>query len=91
MIPSFQLVHPGARAAIGAIAVAAAGAFGYQVFVPFSDTTAFQRAAGPDGTGLGPHGAAHANARTGRAWHEQAETRRRAAASAPLTVAHAAR
>lgn len=87
MIPSFQLVHPSARAAIGAIAVAAACAFGYQLFVSFSDTTALQRAAGPDGTGLGSRGAAYANARTGRAWPEQLEARRQAAASAPLTVA----
>lgn len=90
MAPQFHILHPGARAAVGAVGALAALAFGVQLFVDFSDASALQRAAGPSGTELGAAGLVHATARTGRAWPDRAAARRLAGVPASPPVAAAA-
>jgi hypothetical protein len=78
----FRILHPAERALVGSLAVAGAAVCGYVVFVSFSDATALQRAAGPQGTHLGARGSELVLARTGRDWRGRGLERRATAARA---------
>ena len=82
--PRYQIGHPLARIALGSTVAIAVLSAGFDVFVPFSDLSAQQLAAGPHATSTGNTPAPVVLARTGRSWGAAAEERQAAASSAPV-------
>ena len=82
--PRYEIGHPLARIALGSTVAVAVLGVGFYVFVPFSDLSAQQLAAGPRATSAGNTPAPAVLARTGRSWGAAAEERQAAAASAPI-------
>ena len=80
----YQIGHPLTRIALGSTVAIAVLSAGFYVFVPFSDLSAQQLAAGPKATGTGNTPAPIVLARTGRSWGATAKERQAAAASAPI-------
>jgi hypothetical protein len=81
----YRLTPPLARVFVGAIGTTAIMSAGFFVFVPFSDLSTLQLAAGPHASsaaGFQPADIVMAN--TGRAWGDAALQRQAAAASVPL-------
>ena len=82
--PRYQIGHPLARIALGSTVAIAVLSAGFYVFVPFSDLSAQQLAAGPTATSSGSTPAPVVLARTGRSWGAAALERQAAASSAPV-------
>jgi len=80
--PSLRLSRALPRIACGVTAALAAVSATIFVFGPFSDLSARQLAAGPNGTALGQDGKPLVMAATGRSWGAEYQ-RRASAASAP--------
>ena len=85
MSQRFQFAPAIARAAFGVVGTAAVMSAGVFVFLPFSDLSTLQLAAGPHATDAAASApAAIVLSRTGRSWGAAALQRQAAAASAPL-------
>lgn len=85
MSKRFQFAPALARVAIGLTGTASVMSAGVFVFLPFSDLSTLQLAAGPHGTDASASApAAIVLAHTGRSWGAAALQRQAAAASAPL-------
>ena len=80
----YQLGHPFARVALGSTVAIAVLSAGVLVFLPFSDLSVQELAAGPHAQGLGAPPAASVLAHTGRSWGAPTEARQAASASAPI-------
>lgn len=85
MSKRFQFAPAMASVAIGLTGTASVMSAGVFIFLPFSDLSALQLAAGPHATGAASSAPAPiVLTRTGRSWGAAAQQRHAAAASAPL-------